>query len=90
MSTMEILCLLLVADSASQRRLGIAFKACLRYIHMERLDPVLHLESTVTGTLLVDNARTQFLSFFTRYCIFVILLICFLCFILPHRRALGI
>jgi hypothetical protein len=80
-----------VTDSASQRRLGIAFNACLRYIHMERrLDPVLHLESTVTGTLLVDNARIKFLSFFTRYCIFVILLICFLCFILPHRRALGI
>jgi hypothetical protein len=52
------------ADSASQRRLGIAFKACLRYIHLRRrLDHVSHLESTVTGTLLVDNARIQLLSF---------------------------
>jgi hypothetical protein len=37
------------ADSASQRRLEI--------------DHVSHLESTVTGTLLVDNARIQLLSF---------------------------
>jgi hypothetical protein len=38
------------ADSASQKRLGIAFKACLRYMHMKRrLDHVSHLESTVTG-----------------------------------------
>jgi hypothetical protein len=52
------------AHSASQRRLGVAFKACLRYIHMKRrLDHVSHLESTVTGTLLVDNARIQLLSF---------------------------
>jgi hypothetical protein len=37
------------ADSASQSRLGVAFKACLRYIHMRRrLDHVSHLESTVT------------------------------------------
>jgi hypothetical protein len=36
----------------------------LRYIHIRRrLDHVSHLESTVTGTLLVDNARIQFLSF---------------------------
>jgi hypothetical protein len=52
------------ADSASQRRLGIAFKACLRYIHMKRrLDHVSHLESTVTGTVLVDNASIQLLLF---------------------------
>jgi hypothetical protein len=52
------------ADSASQRRLGIAFKTCLRYIQMRRrLDHVSHLESTVTGTLLVDNARIQILTF---------------------------
>jgi hypothetical protein len=39
-------------------------KACLRYIHMRRrLDHVSHLESTVTGILLVDNARIQLLSF---------------------------
>jgi hypothetical protein len=49
----------------SQRRLGIAFKACLRYIHnmKRRLDQVSHLELTVTGTLLVDNAKIKLLSF---------------------------
>jgi hypothetical protein len=32
------------ADSAPQKRLGVAFKACLRYIHMKRwLDHVSHL-----------------------------------------------
>jgi hypothetical protein len=52
------------ADFASQRSQGVAFKACLRYIHMKkRLDHVSHLETTVTGTLLVDNARIQLLSF---------------------------
>jgi hypothetical protein len=51
------------ADSASQRRLEIAFKACMRYIHMRRrFDHVSYLESSVTGTLLVDNARIQLLS----------------------------
>jgi hypothetical protein len=51
------------ADSTSQRRLEIAFKACLRYIHMKgRLDHVSYLESTVTGTLLVDNARGPILE----------------------------
>jgi hypothetical protein len=45
-------------DSTSQRRLGIALKACLRYIHIRRrLDHFSHLKSTVTGTLLVANAR---------------------------------
>jgi hypothetical protein len=45
------------ADSVSQRRLGLASKACLRYKHMKRrLDHVTHLESNVTGTSLVDMA----------------------------------
>jgi hypothetical protein len=58
------------ADSASLRRLGVALQACLRYIHItRRLDHVLHLEWTVTGTLLVDNAM------------FATVIICFLCFI---------
>jgi hypothetical protein len=40
------------ADSTSLRRLGVAFKACLCYIHMRRrLDHVSHLESIVTGTV---------------------------------------
>jgi hypothetical protein len=58
MSTMVILSLLMLI--ASQRRPRVVFKACLRYIHMRRrLDHV----SFVTGTLLVDNARIQLLSF---------------------------
>jgi hypothetical protein len=47
-------------------RQEVVFKACLRYIHMRRrLDHVSYLESTVTGTLLVDNdnARIKLLSF---------------------------
>jgi hypothetical protein len=52
------------ADSKSQRRLRVACKACLRYIHMRRqLDQVSHLKSTMTGTLLVDNARIQLVLF---------------------------
>jgi hypothetical protein len=55
------------ADSASQRKVGVEFKACLRYIHMRRrLDHVSHLESTVMGTLLVDNARIQLMSFLNK------------------------
>jgi hypothetical protein len=39
-------------DSQSQRKLRVAFKACLRCIHMRRLlDYVSHLESTVTDIL---------------------------------------
>jgi hypothetical protein len=54
-----------------------------------QLDPVSHLESTVTGTLLIENAKNQLLYFFlTRYCLFAIVLICFVCFVQPHRRAL--
>jgi hypothetical protein len=67
------------ADSVSHRRLWIAFKAGLRYIHMRRrLDHVSHLESTVTGRS------------YTSYCMFATFLIYFLCFILFHWRALGI
>jgi hypothetical protein len=61
---MSTMVMLTGADFALQRRLEVAFKACLRYIHMKRQpDHVSHLESTVTGTLLVDNARVQLLSF---------------------------
>jgi hypothetical protein len=53
------------ADAASQRRLNMAFRACLRYIHsLRRLDHVSHLETSVMGTLLDDYARIQLLSFF--------------------------
>jgi hypothetical protein len=52
------------ADAASQRRLNMAFRACLRYIHSLRgLDHVSHLETRVMGASLADYARIQLLSF---------------------------
>jgi hypothetical protein len=49
------------ADAASQRRLNMALRACLRYIHsLRRLDHVSHLE--VMGASLTDYARIQLLS----------------------------
>jgi hypothetical protein len=40
------------ADVASQRRLNMAFRACLRYIHpLRRLDYVSHLETSVIWAL---------------------------------------
>jgi hypothetical protein len=63
------------ADSASQRRLGVAFKACLRYIHMRRrFDHVSH---------------SAFVFVVFRHCMFAILLTCFRFFIFPHRCTLG-
>jgi uncharacterized membrane protein len=42
----------------------MAFRACLRYIYsLRRLDHVSHLEISVMGTFLTDNARIQLLSF---------------------------
>jgi hypothetical protein len=47
-------------DAASQRRLNVAFKACLRYIHsLRRLDHMSHLETSVMGASLTDYARIQ-------------------------------
>jgi hypothetical protein len=52
------------ADAASQRRLNMAFRACLRYIHsLRRLDHVSHLETSVMGASFADYARIQLLSF---------------------------
>jgi hypothetical protein len=43
------------ADAASQRRLIVAIRTCLRYIHfLRRLDHVSHLETSVMGALLAD------------------------------------
>jgi hypothetical protein len=42
----------------------MAFRACLRYIHsLRRLDHVSHLETSVMGASLADNARILLLSF---------------------------
>jgi hypothetical protein len=52
------------ADAASQRRLNMAFRACLRYINSQRrLDHVSHMETGVMGASLADYARIQLLSF---------------------------
>jgi hypothetical protein len=52
MSTMVILCLLVLIPASR-----------LVCFMRRRIDHVSHLESTVTGTLLVNNARIQLLSF---------------------------
>jgi hypothetical protein len=52
------------ADAASQRRLNMAFRACLRLIYsLRRLDHVFHLGTSVMGASLADYARIQLLSF---------------------------
>jgi hypothetical protein len=46
-----------IVYAASQRRLNIAFKASLRYIHsLRKLDRVSYLETSVMGALLADYA----------------------------------
>jgi hypothetical protein len=43
------------ADAASQRRLNMAFRACLRLIYsLRRLDHVFHLGTSVMGASLAD------------------------------------
>jgi hypothetical protein len=68
------------ADAASQRRLNIAFRACLWYIHsLRRLDHVSYFETSVEGASLANYARIQLLSFLYKvlhvqhlcYCLFV-------------------
>jgi hypothetical protein len=53
------------ADVASQRRLNMTFRACLRYIHSLRsLDHIsYYLETSVMRASRADNARIQVLSF---------------------------
>jgi hypothetical protein len=54
-----------VVDTVSQRRLNMAFKGCLRYIHsLKRLIVHLsHLKTSVMGASLDDYARIKLLSF---------------------------
>jgi hypothetical protein len=55
------------ADAASQRRLNMAFRACLRYIHsLRRLDHVSRLAPSLMGASLADYARIQLLSLFNK------------------------
>jgi hypothetical protein len=46
------------AGAALQRRLEMAFRACLRYIHSH----VFHLKTSVVGASLADYARIQLWS----------------------------
>jgi hypothetical protein len=53
-----------IVYAASQRRLNVAFRACLWYIHsLRRLDHVSHLETGVMGASLADYSRVQILPF---------------------------
>jgi hypothetical protein len=52
------------ADAASQQRLNMAFRVCLRYIHsLRKLDHVSHLATSVLGASLAGYARIQLLLF---------------------------
>jgi hypothetical protein len=54
-------------DAASQRRLYMVFRACLRYIHsLKRLDHVSHLETSVIGASLADYATIELLTFLNK------------------------
>jgi hypothetical protein len=55
------------ADAASQRRLNMAFRVCLRYIHsLRRLDHVSHLETSVMVASLAGYAKIQLFSFLNK------------------------
>jgi hypothetical protein len=47
-------------DSASQRRLNVAFNSCLRYVHdIPRWEHVSHLASTIFGVSLATHATHE-------------------------------
>jgi hypothetical protein len=55
------------ADAASQRRLNVALRACLRYIHsLRRLDYVSHFKTSVMGALRRLILGFSFYRFFTK------------------------
>jgi hypothetical protein len=65
------------ADAASRSRVGVAFRACLRYIHMRgRFDHVSHLESTVMGVTQGISDRIQLRSF-----LYKVLHVCHSCYL---------
>jgi hypothetical protein len=77
------------ADAASQRRLNLAFRACLRYINsLRRFNHVSHFETSVMGASLVDYARMQVFLFLC--CMSGIRAICFPYFVLLRLRVQGI
>jgi hypothetical protein len=68
------------ADAVSQRRLNIAIRACLQYIHsLKRLDYVSHFETIDMSASLADYARIQLFSFF-----FFVLFVSAICFCFVH------
>jgi hypothetical protein len=51
-------------DSASSRKIGVAYNACLRYIHgLGRRDSVTDLQESITGLNLQNSATLQLLKF---------------------------
>jgi hypothetical protein len=51
-------------DSASSRKLGVAFNSCLRYVHgLGRRDSVAHLQCSINGLGLKASATLQQLRF---------------------------
>jgi hypothetical protein len=51
-------------DSASIRKLGVAYNACLRYIHgLDRRENVVNLQCSITGLNLKASATLQQLKF---------------------------
>jgi hypothetical protein len=79
----------LIVDSASQRRLNVAFNSCLRYVHdILRQEHVSHLVPTVIGVSLVTHLVIHLLTF-----LFMVLHIrhpCLRCFISLLWHVLGI
>jgi hypothetical protein len=79
----------LSVDSASQRRLNIAFNSCLRYVHdIPSRELVSHLVPTVIGDLLATHLVIHLLTF-----LFKVLHIrhpCLRCFISLLWHVLGI
>jgi hypothetical protein len=57
------------ADAASQQRLNMAFRACLRYIYsLKRLDHVSHFKTSVMGASLPDYAGIHCMSSIRAIC----------------------
>jgi hypothetical protein len=75
------------ADAASQRRLNMAFRACLRSIHsLNKLDHASHLETSNMGASLADYARIKLLSFI--YKVLHVRHPCYLCSLRPRVRGI--
>jgi hypothetical protein len=55
-------------DAASARKLGVAYNACLRYIHgLQRRDSMSELQNSITGLTLKASATLQILKFLFKF-----------------------